>query len=186
MCCAPLPGDLPNPGTEPSSPSLQVDSLPSEPPGKPKDTGMGNLSLLQGNFLSQELNWCLLPCHGKESACNVGDPRSTPGLGRSPGEGNGNPLQYSWLENPMDRGAWRTTVHSIAKSWTWLSNFTFTFSCIPGLDESQTGMKIAERNIKSLRYADDTTLMAQSQEELKSLLMRVKEESEKVGLKLSI
>ena len=109
---------FPNPGTEPSSPSLQVDSLPSEPPGKPKDTGMGNLSLLQGNFLSQELNWCLLPCHGKETACNVGDPRSIPGLGRSPGEGNGNPLQYSCLENPMDRGAWRTTVHSIAKSWT--------------------------------------------------------------------
>ena len=55
-----------------------------------------------------------------------------------------------------------------------------------GLDESQAGIKIAKRNINSLRYADDTTLMAQSQEELKSLLMRVKEESEKVGLKLSI
>ena len=55
-----------------------------------------------------------------------------------------------------------------------------------GLDEAQTGIKIAERNINNLRYADDTTLMAESEEELKSLLMKVKEESEKVGLKLNI
>ena len=55
-----------------------------------------------------------------------------------------------------------------------------------GLEESQAGIKIAERNINNLRYADDTTLMAESEEELKSLLMRVKEESEKVGLKLNI
>ena len=55
-----------------------------------------------------------------------------------------------------------------------------------GLDESQAGIKISGRNINNLRYADDTTLMAESEEELKSLLMRVKEESEKVGLKLSI
>ena len=55
-----------------------------------------------------------------------------------------------------------------------------------GLDEAQAGMKIAERNINNLRYADDTTLMAESEEELKSLLMKVKEESEKVGLKLNI
>ena len=54
------------------------------------------------------------------------------------------------------------------------------------LDEAQAGIKIARRNISNLRYADDTTLMAESQEELKSLLMKVKEESEKVGLKLSI
>ena len=53
------------------------------------------------------------------------------------------------------------------------------------LDESQAGIKIAERNINNLRYADDTTLMAESEEELKSLLMRVKEESEKAGLKLN-
>ena len=51
----------------------------------------------------------------KESSCNVGDPGSIPGLGRLPGEGNGNPLQYSCLENPMDRGAWRATVHGVAK-----------------------------------------------------------------------
>ena len=54
------------------------------------------------------------------------------------------------------------------------------------LDEAQAGIKIAERNINNLRYADDTTLMAESEEELKSLLMKVKEESEKAGLKLSI
>ena len=54
------------------------------------------------------------------------------------------------------------------------------------LDESQSGIKIAERNINNLRYADDTTLMAESEEELKSLLMKVKEESEKAGLKLNI
>ena len=59
----------------------------------------------------------------KESACNVGDISSAgsiPGSGRSPGEGHGNPLQYSCLENPMDRGAWWITVHRVAKSWTWL------------------------------------------------------------------
>ena len=55
-----------------------------------------------------------------------------------------------------------------------------------GLDEAQAGTKIARRNINNLRYADDTTLMAESEEELKSLLMKVKEESEKVGLKLNI
>ena len=55
-----------------------------------------------------------------------------------------------------------------------------------GLEEAQAGIKIVRRNINNLRYADDTTLMAESEEELKSLLMKVKEESEKVGLKLSI
>ena len=55
-----------------------------------------------------------------------------------------------------------------------------------GLEEAQAGIKIARRNINNLRYADDTTLMAESEEELKSFLMKVKEESEKVGLKLNI
>ena len=63
---------------------------------------------------------------GKASACNVGDPGSTPGSGRPPGEGNGNPLQSSCLGNPMDAGAWWPTVHGVAKSWTRLSDFTFT------------------------------------------------------------
>ena len=55
---------------------------------------------------------------GKESACSVGDPGSIPGSGISPGEGNGTPLQYSCLENSMDRGAWWATVHGVAKIWT--------------------------------------------------------------------
>ena len=59
---------------------------------------------------------------GKASVYNAGDPGSIPGLGRSPGEGNGNPLQYPCLENPMDRGAWRTTVHAFAERWTRLSD----------------------------------------------------------------
>ena len=61
------------------------------------------------------------------SACNAGDLGSIPGSGTFPGEGNGNPLQYSCLENPMDRGAWWATVHGVAKRRTRLSDFTFTF-----------------------------------------------------------
>ena len=57
-----------------------------------------------------------------ESACNVGDPGSMPGLGRSPGEGNGNPLQYSCLENSMNERAWRAIVHGVTKSRTQLSD----------------------------------------------------------------
>ena len=64
---------------------------------------------------------------GKASACKAGDLGLIPGLGRSPGEGNGNPLQYSCLENPMDGGAWWATAHGVTKSRTHLSNFTFTF-----------------------------------------------------------
>ena len=60
---------------------------------------------------------------GKESAWNAGDLGSISGLGRSPGEGNGNPLQYSCLGNPMDRGVWRATVHGVTKSWRRLSDF---------------------------------------------------------------
>ena len=60
----------------------------------------------------------------KASAYNAGDLGSIPGLGRSPGKGNGNPLQYSCVENPMDRGAWWATVHGVAKSQTRLRDFT--------------------------------------------------------------
>ena len=59
---------------------------------------------------------------GKQSTCNVRDLDLIPGLGRSPGEGNGDPLRYSPLENSMDRGAWWATVHGVTKSQTWLSN----------------------------------------------------------------
>ena len=64
------------------------------------------------------------PCSsvGKESACSARDQGSIPRLGRSPAEGNGNPLQYLCLENLMDRGAWRAAVHGVTKSWARLSN----------------------------------------------------------------
>ena len=58
----------------------------------------------------------------KEPACNAGDLGLIPGSGRSPGEGNGNPLQYSYQDNPMDRGVWQATVHGVTKSWTCLSD----------------------------------------------------------------
>ena len=62
---------------------------------------------------------------GKESACNVGDPGLVPGFGTSPGEGNVHPLQYSCLENSMDRGAWKATIHGITKSQTQLNDSYF-------------------------------------------------------------
>ena len=68
---------------------------------------------------------------GKAFTHNEGDPGLIPVSGRSPGEGNGNPLQYSCLENSMDRGAWWATVHGVTKSQTQLSDFTlFLFLCI--------------------------------------------------------
>ena len=81
----------------------------------------GDLSLVPASkdALEEEM-----ATHGKASVCNAGDPGSIPGLGRSPGEGNGNPLQYSCLENPMDGGAWWATVLRVAKSQTRLSDFT--------------------------------------------------------------
>ena len=66
------------------------------------------------------LNHIYASSNGKERACNVGDLGLIPRLERSPGEGHDNPLQYSCLENPMDRGAWRPTVHGVTKCWTWL------------------------------------------------------------------
>ena len=82
-------------------------------------------------ILTWQLTCCLqtivgFPCSSvsKESACSAGDMGSIPGLGRSPGEGNGNPLQYSSLENLMDRGAWWAAVHGVAKSRARLSDFT--------------------------------------------------------------
>jgi len=65
-----------------------------------------------------------LPCgsDGKESTCNAGDPCSIPGWGRPPGEGNGNPLQYACLGNPMDKGVWQSAFHGVTKSQTQLSD----------------------------------------------------------------
>ena len=81
-----------------------------------------NMSLTQQRFSKKDFP---SGSEGKASAYNAGDPGSIPGSGRSPGEGNGNPLQYSCLENSMDGGAWLATVHGVTKSRTRLSNFTF-------------------------------------------------------------
>ena len=126
----PPPGDLPNPEIEPRSPRLWADSLPSEPPEKPKNAGVGSLSLLQGIFPTQESNQGLLHCRRilcqlsyrgspvvKNLPANAGDLRdagSIPGSGRSL-EGNGSPLQDSCPENPRDRGGWRATVHGVSE-----------------------------------------------------------------------
>ena len=135
----PPPGDLPNPGIDPKSPvspALQENSLPLSHQGS-KST------ILQYKYPShkrcgfdswvRKIPWRsdMLPTAvflgfpggstGKESTCNAGDLDSIPGLGWSPGEGNGNPLQYSFLENLMDRGAWQAIAHGVAKSWTQLS-----------------------------------------------------------------
>jgi len=65
---------------------------------------------------------------GKEPACNVGDLSSIPGLGRFPGEGNGYPLQCSFLENSKDKGAWQAVVHGVTKSGTRLNDFDFHYN----------------------------------------------------------
>ena len=77
----------------------------------------------------------------KASAYNAGDLGSISVSGRFPGEGYGNPLQYSCLENPMDGGAWQTTVHGVTKSWPQLSDFTFTF-----LTHSRCGWQPQQRS----------------------------------------
>ena len=73
-----------------------------------------------------QYSWAFLVAQTvKKSACSVEDLGSVPGLGRSPGEGNSYPLQYSGLKNSMDRGAWQATVHAVTKSQTLLSDFDF-------------------------------------------------------------
>ena len=93
------------------------------------------LSVLEDHYALSIIFPCILSFHiissmeifpggsvGKESACNAGDLVFIPGSGRFSGEGNGNPLQYSCLENSMDRGAWQVTVHGVPKSQTRLSD----------------------------------------------------------------
>ena len=72
-------------------------------------------------FMNTEVLVFIWAVSGKESACNAGDAGSSLGSERSPGGGNGNPLQYSCRDNPMHRGAWRATVHRVTESQTWLS-----------------------------------------------------------------
>ena len=88
---------------------------------------------------------------GKESAYNAGDPGSIPGWGRSPGEGNGNPLQYSCLVNPMDREPWQASVLGVAKNRTRLNHHRILLKCFPTL----TGRP--ERNDSISFYLDDKT-----------------------------
>ena len=97
----PSPEDLPNPGIKPKSPALRRGSLPAEPQGKP-EISLRNFHYNPLTLLAQQV---------KKSACragNKGDAGLIPESGRSPGRGNGSPLQYSGLGNPMDRRAWRT------------------------------------------------------------------------------
>ena len=106
----------------------QVDSYPLYHQGSPGGRHFNHPCFIRKSRGSEEIsNLCRLRSlegsfpggsEVKASACNVGDLGSIPGSGRSPGEGNGNPLQYSCLENPMDGGAWWATVHLVAKSWT--------------------------------------------------------------------
>ena len=119
----PSPGDLPNQGIKPRFPALQADSLPAEPQGKPKNTGVDSLSLLQWIFPTQELNQGLLHCrqiiyqlsyqgslHFQIGKNELLLPRYLYLLLQHTiivyREGNGTPLQYSCLENPMDGGTW--------------------------------------------------------------------------------
>ena len=78
--------------------------------------------MLESYFITQDMQRNNIPLpgdsEGKESACNAGYPGLIPGLRRFPGEGNGKPPQYSYLEHPMDRGARKATVHGVKKKWT--------------------------------------------------------------------
>ena len=89
---------------------------------------------------------------GKESTCNEGDHGSIPDLERSPGGGYGNSLQYSFLENFMDRGAWWATVHGVPKSWSWLviKNWVFVRNQVPYWNKIGTCSELKERS-SSLR-----------------------------------
>ena len=82
---------------------------------------------------------------GKEFSCNAWDLRPVPGLGRSPGGGHGNPLQYSCLGNPMDRGAWRATVHRAVKSWTQPKGLSRHTPCVRHVSKHLTS--IQSRNL---------------------------------------
>ena len=112
--------------TLPHPQSISWDSLPRESSSLQRSSFPGSLPPTHLRRGKEKQGF-----HGgsevKMSACNAGDLGSIPGLGRSPGEGNGNPFQYSCLESPMDRGDWWATVHGVAKSRAQLSDFTITY-----------------------------------------------------------
>ena len=91
-----------------------VQSWPRTAPGNPQSFSHISIRLMERTLSTGLPRWL----SGKESTCNMGDTSSIPQLGRSPGEGSGNLLHYSCLENPMDRGAWPATVREVTKSWT--------------------------------------------------------------------
>ena len=148
---------------------------------------------------------CLGPCSKLASLGTLAAGAATMGHVASYGPGK----QPRLLKHPTGSGTTPSAPVSLAEVWAhstvrkqklqkysptlFLARTTLTTTLITlittltaGLEEAQAGIKVAGRNINNLRYADDTTLMAESEEELKSLLMKVKEESEKVGLKLNI
>ena len=128
------------------SPTTKLDSFPHLPPMCSSQQFLPWLLPASGDQMTWPESWvCIIlefpllniaisgfpgGSGGKESACNAGDWDLIPGLGRSPGEGNGNPLQYFCLENSMDRGTWWATVQGVAKSRTRLSDYHFHFSCL--------------------------------------------------------
>ena len=107
---------------------------------------------------------------GNEPACNVGDLGSIPVLGRSPGEGNSHPLQYSCLEKPMNRGAWRATVHGVTRSRTRLkqlsmhacmfSHYPFFFSCNKNFKDLSS-QQLAHRQYRCINQSACCTLRPQ-------------------------
>ena len=120
--------------------------------------------LLVALSLNLQIWWALGFSGGsdvKESACNVGDPTSIPGSGRSPGEGIGSPLQYSCLENSRDRGTWWATVHGAAKSWT---RITLSLVCTYILSYFATHFSLVQTvkhaRLMPLPYSVWTTLCA--------------------------
>ena len=141
----PSSGDLPNPGIEPGSPALcrQILYCLCHREGTPNTLHLwwnsSQVCILFTAWVFPE-DWVPVPYHGlwgfpggsEDSACNAGDPGSIPGLGRSSAERKGYPLQYSCLENSMDREAWWVTVHGVARIGHDLVTNTFTFTVVSG------------------------------------------------------
>ena len=181
----PSPLDLPDPGIEPSSPALQADSLPSELQGRSHmythihththtHTHIYIYILKTFNCMDHDKLWKILKEMGilDHLTCLLRN-------------------LYAGQEATVRSGHGTTDWFQIRKGVRQgciLSPCLFNLHIMrnAGLEETQARIKISGRNVNNLRYADDTTLMAESEEELKSLLMKVKEESEKVGFKFNI